>query len=431
MTARAAALALALLAAPAAAPAAGATQDLVLCGKSRAATVVGTAQAARALGSSNRARTIVDRCADGRWVRLTTKRLPTGRAATGDYRLRRSAGARRTTFVRVGAGEIVDVPVTFTVKNQNRTPLPCLGAPDGATVTVRGSLVAPRAVLDGPDPTATLYSHGLAYSQKFFRLQSLPGYDYGLEQARNGHASVVVDRIGYPASQGPDGRAICYSSQADANDQLITALKSGAYTAGDGQGTRFSKVALAGHSAGGFIAEMTQYFFGSADALVVLGYSDTGAQPKVLVTLGMASMKCLTAPDRAGGTTGPSNYAFFGETEADFRSGHVFNAEEVVVREALANRTRDPCGDLLSIGPSFLANQLGVRTIDDPVLLVIGTQDAFFGPPAGTLQDLLAYVSSPDHEYVALSNTGHGLTLGRTHGEFRNVMDRWLKDHGY
>lgn len=107
------------------------------------------------------------------------------------------------------------------------------------------------------------------------------------------------------------------------------------------------------------------------------------------------------------------------------------DAEEAVVQEALTHRTRDPCGDLLSIPPSFVANQIGVRTIDTPVLLLIGAQDAFFGPPAGALQDALAYLSSPDETFVELPGTGHGLTLGRTHGRFRDAMDRWLTSRGF
>ncbi|HYF26006.1 MAG TPA: alpha/beta hydrolase, partial [Baekduia sp.] len=257
------------------------------------------------------------------------------------------------------------------------------------------------------------------------------GYDYGLEQARDGHASVVVDRLGYPASAGPDGNAVCYGSQADVLDQVVDALRAGTYRAGDAAGPGFRRVALAGHSAGGFIAEMTQYSFASADALAVLGYSDSFASPLVIQTLTAASARCVTAPDRAAGEGTPANYAYFGQTESDFRAGHVVDADERVVAEALVKRPRDPCGDLLSIPPSFAANQPFVRTISSPVLLVLGRQDAFFPPPAGALQSGFGFSGSEDVSYVELPGTGHGLTLGRTHDRFRAAMHAWLTARGF
>ena len=435
----------------------GEGKRLVVCGVQQSVRVAEQGQAVQAVvapavtrrGRAARrgSRVSVDRCEGGRWVRQRTTTLgvrrralrtalPTGEAAIGDYRariLRRGRSAGKPAFLRVGVGEIVDTPVTFKVVNRNRTLLPCFGGPDGKSYEIKGSLVGPRSALTGSGNAAALYVHGLAYAEFFFRFKAVPGYDYGMEQAKAGHVSVVVDRLGYPQSRAESGNAICYSSQADIADQVVDSLRGGEYTTSGGRGPRFDRVALAGHSAGGFISEMAQYFFRTADALAVLGYNDTFPSPLVTQTLAGASVKCLTDQDRGDGASGPPGYAFFGETDQDYIRGHIHNADPAVVAEVLKVRTRDPCGDLISIGPSFVFNQPGIRSIQVPVLLAAGKQDALFPPPGEPAQALLGYPFAPngDVDVEELENTGHAMTLGRTRDAFRAVMDRWLDDHGF
>jgi pimeloyl-ACP methyl ester carboxylesterase len=65
-------------------------------------------------------------------------------------------------------------------------------------------------------------------------------------------------------------------------------------------------------------------------------------------------------------------------------------------------------------------------------MLVAGKQDAFFPPPGASAQQLLGYVpTGPNVELEELENTGHAVTLGRTHAAFGVVMDRWLSKHGF
>jgi hypothetical protein len=440
----------------------GASQTIQQCGARVPATVVRTGAHVTAVVRAARtpagrrgrrgSRVIVDQCMAGGWAgpvavklgaRLRALRTPlaTTERATGDYRVRivrRGGESSRPAYVRVGVGEIVDTPVMFNVRNQNRSAIACLGAPDGATYTVRGTLVGPRARMldDGAvrdDTAATLYYHGLSYASFFFRFQAVPGYDYGMEQARRGHVSIVVDRLGYPGSPGPArGTDVCYSSQADIGDQIIRRLRVGGYFTGEGPGPRFDRIAMAGHSAGGFITEMTQYLWGSADAIAVAGYNDTVPAPLVAQTLVAANARCLTAPDRAQGASGPPGYARFGETDAAFIAGHVHDMDPAVLAVLLRERTRDPCGDLVSIPLSFVADQPLIRTIDEPVLLVAGKQDAFFPPPGAAAQQVLGYVpTGPNVELEELEDTGHAMTLGRTHEAFVAVMDRWLSRHGF
>src|SRR4051794_29602761 len=96
------------------------------------------------------------------------------------------------------ARDVAVSPVAFKVANVNRSDVPC--SSDGASYVVHGSLVAPAGALPR---SVTLYLHGLSYGAFFFRFDAVPGYDTAVELARSGHASVVVDRLGYRSSSGP------------------------------------------------------------------------------------------------------------------------------------------------------------------------------------------------------------------------------------
>lgn len=325
--------------------------------------------------------------------------------------------------------DIVDVPVSFQVANQNHTPIACVPAQDDRTYTVHGRLIAPRAALQSPSRAVTLYLHGLGYSSFFFHFTDVPGYDYATQQAAAGHASVIIDRLGNPAHDDlPNGNATCLPAQADMADQIVRALRAGRYTA-DGGATSFGRVVLAGHSAGGFIAQITQYWFRSADALAVISYNDVPST-YALTTFFNASTDCLLAPRRARGTTGAPNYAAFGRTDADFAAGHFFDVDPAVAAAVLRRRNLDPCGDLMSALGALLADQALTALINVPVLVISGDKDALFTPPTDQLQALRSYPLSPDVQLVRLPGTGHAVTLGRTHEAFRAAMDRWLTAHG-
>jgi pimeloyl-ACP methyl ester carboxylesterase len=277
----------------------------------------------------------------------------------------------------------------------------------------------------------SLYLHGLGYSGFFFRFGEVPGYDYGLEQARAGHASVVVDRLGNPAHDDlPDGGATCLPAQADMADQVVQALRGGTVSGIPGGAPRFRKVVLAGHSAGGFIAQIAQYSFGSADALAVISYTDVPS-PLALTTFGLASADCATVPQRARATGGAPGYAPFGRTDADFAAGHFRDIDPEVARRVLARRNRDACGDLLSALQSLVVDQVATRvSITAPVLVISGADDALFTPPTNTIQAQTAYPRSREVRLVELPGTGHAVTLGRTHEAFRRAMDAWLRSQG-
>ena len=211
----------------------GATQRLSTCGATRSTAAVPRGDKAAAAvrlsepkglrWGGRRARLVVDRCENGRWRQVESRRFGTrgayrrtrlyslklGTAGSGDFRVRatvdgdkhRRPAKSRAAYMRVGVGELVDVPVSFEVDNVNRTSVPC--QPDGKRYPLRGHLMAPRSVLDAGSRAVTIYLHGIEISDAYFRYRGVPGYDFQTEMAELGHASVVVDRLGHGESGLP------------------------------------------------------------------------------------------------------------------------------------------------------------------------------------------------------------------------------------
>src|SRR4051812_20382129 len=82
--------------------------------------------------------------------------------------------------VAARAADVVDVPVSFEVKNTNTSQYPCPS--DGAEYVVRGHLTGPRQAITGPAPRAvTLYYYGYDSGEWNWRFRAVPGYDYASE----------------------------------------------------------------------------------------------------------------------------------------------------------------------------------------------------------------------------------------------------------
>jgi pimeloyl-ACP methyl ester carboxylesterase len=339
-------------------------------------------------------------------------------------------GAPASATPTFSTANVVDLPITFSVVNQNRTGIPCAQAPDGKTYTVHGSLVAPKDLIRPDTPAATLYLHGLGYGGWFFHLTDVPAYDYATQQAAQGHVSVVIDRLGNPAhDELQDGNATCLPAQADMADQIANALKAGRYEVGGAVRPRFQRILLAGHSAGGLIAEMTQAIFRPADAVAVISYTHYPS-PLAFSQFSAAGQDCLTAPQPSHGATGAPNYAPFGRSDADFEAGHFYNVDPAVAAIVLRKRNRDACGDLMSALQGLLATSALTSVIEVPVLLITGEKDALFSPPFDQVETQTGFPGAPKLGVVEVKNAGHAITLSRSHEEFRSLMAQWLAQNG-
>jgi pimeloyl-ACP methyl ester carboxylesterase len=323
------------------------------------------------------------------------------------------------------AGAAVDIPVTFQVYNRNTTNIPCAQEPDGKLYTIHANLVAPKDLVRAQSPSVTVYLHGLGYSSFFWHLTEIPEYDYAREQAEQGHVSLVVDRLGNPAHDDlKDGNGTCLPAQADMTDQIADQLRTGAFEA-EGLDPKFSRVILAGHSAGGLIVELTQSIFQSAEAIAIVGFTHYPS-PLALKMFFDAGQDCLTAPQPSRGDSGAPNYAAFGRTDEEFVAGHFHDVEPAVADIVLRKRNRDPCGDLLSGLQGLIGSGVTTPAIVVPVLLITGANDALFPPGGDTIETQTGFPQATRLDVVQIPNTGHAVTLGRTHEEFRSLMAQWL-----
>ncbi len=342
---------------------------------------------------------------------------------------------RFALFVLVAAApvEAFDRAVVFMVENVNRSLVPCLT--DGGTVEIRGHLV-------GPDPmpsAVTVYLHGLGFDETFWRFREIPGLDFTAELAALGHASLTIDRVGYGASTTPANGTTgsCLGAQADIAHQILEQLRSGEYTVDGDEAPAFERIALAGHSVGGAIAQIEAYSFGDIDGLLVMEWADLGFSADITVAFVQAGVDCVLDP---------SGYSFMGHTDTDF--DHLFfntprpllpmlpildkrpTASASVIAAANEIRVKDPCGDKLSIPAAIVVSTVGVATIKVPTLLLCGGDDAIFPAPACDVQKL-RFLSAHDLTARTVPRTGHAATLGFTAAKVRHAVAGWLSARGF
>ena len=322
-----------------------------------------------------------------------------------------SAGAR--------AVKVNSTPVAFQVKNADTTGSPGC-APDGMPYTVRGHLTAPAK---GKHKGVTLYLHGLGLGEWLWNFQPVRSYNFVAGMARLGHASVSIDRLGYGASdKPPNGRGTCIGSQADVAHQIVGQLKAGTYAATGAKPRKFKRVALAGHSAAGQISITEAYSFRDLRALVVVSFSFSNL-PRGNDEFGFQRIACDKGGDPFPGLT---NYAFFGRTEAGFRSVMFRSAPQKVQDAAVKLHYADPCGDNYSLINTIQRQAANAGKVKVPVLVACGSRDVLYAPFGCEAQA----ERFKKGRTLILKNGAHGLPLERSASTFRKKLARFLGRYG-
>ena len=327
---------------------------------------------------------------------------------------------------------IAEAPVAFEVVNQNRSGLAC--AADGQAYTLRGTIVGPRRVIAGRARPrgATLYLHEISHGRFIWHFPQQPDfegdYDYAAALARRGHVSVLIDRLGYDDSDHPYGALTCLGAHADMASQVVAQLRAGGYAMGSGTGPAFGTIGLAGQSGGAAIAEIEAYSFGGIDALVNFAWAEQGFTQGAIEHSLMQGAVCFQGGEESE-PGGPGAYAYYGQTEADFREILFHDAEEAVMVADFARRNRDPCGDSASIPPATQVNGRRVGEIHVPILLAWADADFLFDPSAAEAQRDL-YSGSDDFTLARFPNMGHALMLERGAAAVRRTVSGWLAERG-
>ena len=321
----------------------------------------------------------------------------------------------------VTTAAVRQIAVSFAVRNVNTSLVPCTA--NGDAYTIHGTLFVPPA---GIPSAATLYVHGLGFGAYYWHFTAVPGYDYATYEAEHGHASVIIDRLGYGTSSIPAGTGSCIGGQASILHQIVQDLRHGTYTATARSTPSFRRIGLVGHSVGGELVQVEAESFHDIDALSVEDFTDGTYSPLALDAFGTDGATCALGggPQTPGGAPG---YGDFGATIADYNEIMFNDADPAVVKAADAVRSKDPCGDILSILTAVPIDLLNLHTIRVPVAYVWGSKDALFLSPApwAAIQESL-YSGSPKVTNIELVGSGHAVTLGRQAPHLQQSMDAWL-----
>jgi pimeloyl-ACP methyl ester carboxylesterase len=348
------------------------------------------------------------------------------RAATAAIFAVLCLAASANTAARADA--IVVLDASFRVQNTNTSGVPCPS--DNADYTVHGHLVGPQSVLAGPAPrVVTVYLTGEDAGEWNWRLTAIPEYDWPAQMARLGHVSLTIDMLGYGASGHPDGEQSCWGSQADVAHQ-VTQLRKGSYAVDRGLPMKFQKIVLAGHDAGGAIAEIEAYSYkdtdGRIDGLALVTYADQGFTPLLMERFARAGTVC------AGGGEpvypgGPGGY-YYMERPDEYEPDLFYDADPAVIDAVIRLRERNPCGGIAWATPAVTINPVRDAEIKPPVLLVIGQQDKIWTQDGWALQKG-HFSGSSEVTAVSIPGTGHYPMFEQTLPRFRAIFANWLTEH--
>lgn len=326
------------------------------------------------------------------------------------------------------AAGILDLPVRFEVVNVNRSRAACTS--DGRRYTVQGHLTGPRAKLARRDRRVTLYVHSAGISSAEFRFPAA-GYQDQIEMAELGRITVTIDRVGYGRSPAPLGDATCIGSQADMVHQIVGQLRSGTYRLEAEHGPAFAGVALAGHSFGSLLVELEAISFADADALVLMSFAGESVNAGLLadrLARGESGSCAAGGHEKRPGEGG--GYAFLWPNTSEWTADMGYDEDPAVVAAEGSTRERTPCGEIVSLFPSAARALSGYGSIHAPALLVFGTDDAIFPPPAGWRHRQL-FTGSDDVTLVELEDAGHTMMLEPAAPAYRRAVSEWLRSHGF
>lgn len=325
------------------------------------------------------------------------------------------------TLVPARAGlEPSQIDVAFEVVNRNDSITDC--QTDGATYTVRGSLALPAT---GPGASVTVYLHGSGDASSW-NFRAVPGYDFLARMAELGHTSLYLHGLGYGPSDDADGSQMCFGSNATIAHQVIQQLRQGTYEGGGAPA--FERVVLAGHSAGGIVAEVYALSFGDIDALVVAGWA-LGPPVEPTLYTGLTFGLGITCAQggrakRDGGAGGWGS-----RPPDDFIEAASYNVPPAIVDMLKDTWEGDPCGwgADASIALAALAALRG--RISVPVLLLYGDRDLWRATQYEV--ERAAFMGSSDVSLAVLPDSGHMLMMGETIEAAAHVTAGWLGARGF
>lgn len=299
-----------------------------------------------------------------------------------------------SSFVVPAEASTTKEAIAFTVTNP---------ATPGISNTVRGHITRPA----GCTTTVVLALHGLSYGEYAWDFPLDPQtYSTADAMAARGYAFVAIDRLGYGASDRPNGYTLTVESYADMTRQIVDQLRSAG----------FGNVVLLGHSAGSEITELTAGLHGGVDAIIATGYQHAidGLSSEWLVR------EWIT------GDVVRSFQSDYEEFEQGYRDEDMYNLDVadpdvVALDNELANLT--PSGEIFTISEQPSRSVLDRITV--PVLLVLAEKDVLF-PVANAANELALFSGSTDKTLHVVKDAGHVMSLHPNAPATNAVIGDWL-----
>jgi pimeloyl-ACP methyl ester carboxylesterase len=284
-------------------------------------------------------------------------------------------------------------------------------------------------VLESDRPAGvTLYLHEFSFGKWMWHFPD-PRYDFVTNLAERGHVSVIVDRLGYDESPRPPGHQICLGGDADMAHQMVAQLRSGAYDLGGLAPRSFDRVVLAGHSGGAMVAQVAAYSFGGIDGLMNFAHVDQGFTPSGLA-FGVTQGAICGLGGQPSDPGRASGYAYFAQTDAEWRYAFMHIAEPAIAAAATGMRNRDPCGDVFSFVPGHLVDHRRLREVTVPTLLLYPRDDTNYMQPWAGRQQRRLFTGASDVTLEFFSGA-HAMPLQRSAPTLQASVSAWLEQRGF
>lgn len=233
--------------------------------------------------------------------------------------------------------------------------------------TMHGRLCAPAGAT-----TLHVLIPGGTYNSSYWDIGYSPATrSYRAAMNKAGQATLALDRIGTGRSSKPLSALVTASTQAKAAHEVIRQVRG-----------RFAKVIVGGHSIGSAMAMIEAGTYGDVDGVLVTGMTHR----MNFVTVAPVLAKMIPAPvDGELAVRGID--AGYLTTGADTRYSS-FHAPGPRVAGAIAfdESTKDVFAVTEAVDTIALTNVVvaASRKIDVPVLMVVGQDNHFCGPPLGS-----------------------------------------------
>lgn len=276
--------------------------------------------------------------------------------------------------------------VEFTVANPQE---------NGAPRTVVGYRYDPPCKAS----TVVLLQHGLSYHKEAW---DIPGYSVAQPLARAGYAVIAIDRLGYGESRLDSGYDISFEAYGHIADQIVTQLRD-----------EFAHVVMGGHSAGAGVTEFAQGVFGSADAIMALGWHHRPSDQ-----IG----KDFFTGDNPRALQGDYEY-FLGTPEHRKWMFYEADADPAVAEADNAAANLTPSGEILTIGKQPSRNAAG--NVKVPVFIQLSEKDRLFEPQYADMH-ATEFLSSPSVTVDIVPGAGHTFMLAPQGPAGTARMADWL-----